>query len=196
MKFDITKIFKTEDNNQDNFLSRVFGIFSEDIVRIWCKNPQSQYTDLGRPSLYDKEDKYTKTTLDFCLKNNDEDIFIAEQKSELAYQDYKYIELNSIDQLKHHDKAAFTKFLETAKDPRTYDVKIDGKKYAIKGSILIWGCVNNEEKEKIKKGFSLHDILSLEDIINNLITWKDKNYKTYIENRKKWINELMSNLNP
>lgn len=137
MRFDINKTFNTKDSKRDNFLSRVFGIFNEDIVRFWCKNPKSKYDDLGRPSLYNG-DKYTGTPLDFCLRDKkNKHLFLGEQKCELAYQNYKFIELNSIDQLAHHDKKAFEHFLKVAKNPHSYEVKIDGKKYSVSGSILI-----------------------------------------------------------
>ena len=193
---DIKETFKTVNSKRDNFLSRVFGIFNEDIVRLWCNNSNSHYDDLGRPSLYYCDtDKYTHTTLDFTLQNKEtKEIFISEQKCELAYQNYRYLELNSSDQLKHHDKKAFKRFLQVAKTPNSYNVKIHGQEYSVSGSILIWGRVNVDNKEDIKKHFRFQDILSIENMINDLLEWEDDDYKKYINRRYEWMKELMSNL--
>jgi len=193
-RFDIERTFRTDDDKRDNFLSRLFGIFNEDIVRLWCKNHNSKYTDEGRPSLYEGG-KYTETTLDFGLRDQNGDIFLGEQKCELGYRDYKFIELNSVDQLDHHkSKKAFRRFLEVAKSPDSYTVKIDRKEVSVKGSILIWGHVNEKKKNDIKKYYKFHDILSIENMVNDLLKWKDKEYIDYINTRCQWMNELMSNL--
>ena len=192
-RFNIERTFHTGDYKRDNFLSRLFGVFNEDIVRLWCDNPNSNYNNLGRPSLYEGG-KYTGTTLDFGFRDKNGDIFLGEQKCELAYQNYKFIELNSIDQLNHHDKKAFERFREVAKNPHLYTVKIDGKEFSVKGSILIWGRVNEKKKNDIKKCYKFHDILSIENVVNDLIKWKDKQYIDYINKKHQWMKELISNL--
>ena len=52
MSFKFDDVIEKSTLNHDNFISRIFGIFNEEIVRIWCGNPNSSYEDLGRPSLY------------------------------------------------------------------------------------------------------------------------------------------------
>ena len=37
--------------SRGKYLSRVFGIFSEEIVRIWAADPRAPFEDLGRPTL-------------------------------------------------------------------------------------------------------------------------------------------------
>jgi hypothetical protein len=43
--------FHSESPARDKFLSRLFGLFSEDVVRHWCGCPEAPYGDLGRPFL-------------------------------------------------------------------------------------------------------------------------------------------------
>ena len=70
-------IFKTEEERQNNFLARFFGLFCEKIVLAWCKCPNTPYTNLGRPSLY-IENKYINKTLDFTLcRRETGEIFVA-----------------------------------------------------------------------------------------------------------------------
>lgn len=193
-RFDIKRTFNTSDSHRDNFLSRLFGIFNEDIVRLWCKNPNSKYSDLGRPTLYTLDGTWTRTTLDFGLRNKDGEIYLGELKCELAYESYKFIELDSINQLYHHDKKAFQQFLQVAKKPRSYKVKINREEVSVKGSILIWGRVNESKQNGIINYFNFYDILSIENMVNDLLDWEDTDYNDYINTRYRWMAELMSNL--
>lgn len=193
-RFDIKKSFHTNDSDRDKFLSRVFGIFSENIVRLWCGNSNSKYSDLGRPTLYHSNEKKGRT-IDFTFKNDSGNIYIGELKCELEYQNYKFIELDSIDQLNHHSsKKAFQRFLAIAKDINSYKVRIKGKETAVNGSILVWGRVNENNKRKIVEHFNFHDILSIENMVNDLIEWEDVDWIKYVETKYRWMTELRSNL--
>jgi len=195
--FNLEKTFHTCSLERDNFLSRVFGVFNEDIVRIWCKNQESSYTDLGRPSFYNSKGKYTHTTLDFTLEDTDKHAYVAEMKCELAFEKYKYLELDLVTDLRHHKKIGFKRFLKMAREPGAFEVRIageNGTKIPIKGAILIWGHVNTEHRDEIAKHFNFHDILSLQDIINDLIEWNDKEYYDYIAGKHEWITEMINYL--
>ena len=72
-----------------NFLARVFGIFNEEIIRIWCRSESSPYKDKGRPTIY-KDTNKRGSTLDFTLENTKtNEIYIAEMKCWIAYNNYK-----------------------------------------------------------------------------------------------------------
>ena len=45
-------LFRTSSSSRDKFLARLFGLFSEDLVRLWCRNPKAPYEDLGRPNIH------------------------------------------------------------------------------------------------------------------------------------------------
>ena len=48
-------VFQTGDQRRDNYRSRLFGMFSEDIARIWAQNPRapSRPPRSARPSWQD-----------------------------------------------------------------------------------------------------------------------------------------------
>ncbi len=59
------RLFRTQIPARDNFRSRLFGLFSEEIVRAWGRNEQAAYRDIGRPTLW-QDDRFA--TLDFTLE--------------------------------------------------------------------------------------------------------------------------------
>ena len=196
---------------QEKFLSRLFGIFSEEIIDIWCQNYKSPYMNLGRPSLY-KGDKYTKTTLDFTFQDQEsKEIYIVEMKCEIQYENFKYFHLRNEDELKkppegngflehHRKKQAFEKFEELGESPENYIVKYldqETKEHCkvekIAGIILIWGKVDQENIEnKCIGGF--HQILSVERMISDLVEWRDENYKSMIAEYQCWSNDMFNQL--
>lgn len=188
------EIFCSKAVARDKFLSRIFGIFSEEIVRIWCKNPKSPYENLGRPVLKNRPDE-RGWTLDYGLKSREDGrIFVAEQKCELQFQNYQYLKLKSLRQLDHHTGEAFTRFRDFAKTPRQYIVTISGKKVSTEGAILVWGSVEEEFTSELKEKTGIYDILSLEKIVSDLVVWADPEYRLLIRERKKWCQELFNAL--
>ncbi len=187
-------IFCSKNVARDKFLSRIFGIFSEEIVRTWCKNPKSPYENLGRPVLKDSPDE-RGWTLDYGLKSRkDGRVFVTEQKCELEFQNYQYLRLKSLHQLDHHTGEAFTRFRDFAKKPSRYIVTISGKPVSAAGAILVWGSVDGEFTSELKEETSIQDILSLENIISDLVVWADPEYQHLINERKKWCQELFGSL--
>jgi len=214
----LANIFKQPDLNcnknntckREKFLSRLFGIFSEEIVNIWCQNEQAPFKNLGRPSLYDtKNGKYLHATLDFTFEDReDKKIYIVEMKCEIQYKNFKYFKLlsssdiaddNANNFLRHHrKKKAFERFEELAKDPHCYTVKyLDSQanevREKISGIILIWGSVDQEHIEGKKVG-KFHQILSVERMISDLQEWDDGNYKELIEMYQCWSNGMFNQL--
>ena len=189
----IQDIFRSRKATRDKFLSRIFGIFSEKKVRIWCRNPKSPYENLlGRPVLKNKPDE-RGLVLDFTLKSyTDGRMFVAEQKCELQYQNYKYLKLKSLSQLDHHKGEAFTRFRDLAKNSSRYIVTVSGKPVSVTGAILVWGSVDEESTNMLKKETGIHDILSLEKIISRRVMWADPEYQHLINEREKWCQKLFT----
>ena len=207
---------KANDCKREKFLSRVFGIFSEDIVDIWGQNKKSSYENLGRPSLYTKDEKYLGTTLDFTFKDRKtNEIYIVEMKCEIQYQNFKYFYLRNEDELKkppegkgflehHRKKTAFGRFEKLGKNPENYpeefivkyfdkEEKRKHKVEKIAGIILIWGKVDQEKIENKKIGY-FHKILSVERMISDLIDWKDENFTCMIAEYQRWSNDMFDQL--
>ena len=179
-------------SQRDKFLSRLFGIFNEKIIRIWCANEKSPYINKGRPTIYD-DGKHC--TLDFLLEDKDSRLYIAEMKCELEYQKYKYLTLNDKDHLHHHlNKRAFHLFLEAAKSPDKFKVKCNKKEVKISGSILIWGRIAEDCILDVKNHYSIQDVVSVEKVVANLSKWEDEDYKKLIDRYHRWSDELFRGL--
>lgn len=207
-KISFEQLFNSNDSElikpkkRDKFLSRLFGIFSEEIVKCWCLNPKSLYADLGRPTIRTEENK-RGCTVDFTFESvEDQLVYVVELKSELEYQKYKYLKLEDTSQLKHHQKKdAFNRFLDMAKNPNVYIVTINDNtnnkkiKLDVSGAILVWGSITEDGRTKVKNEFGFKDVLSLENMISDLIIWKDPHYCKLIDDRSNWSQELYNALN-
>jgi len=207
---DLESYFKALNDNKKmdtfhrgNFLSRIFGIFNEEPVRIWCRNKNSQYIDLGRPTYHLKKPKNRYYTYDFLFEK-DGKRYVVEQKCEIAYQNYKYLKLTTGKYLEHHEKKkSFKEFVKMAKTPSFYKVSYKDKSQdnrkntvGIHGTILIWGSIENQEKDdpisKLIEKYNFVDILSLERIISDLIKWEDKEYFDFLKKRQEIINSFFT----
>jgi hypothetical protein len=132
--------FRSETPARDKFLSRLFGLFSEDVVRHWCRCPDAPYEDLGRPRLR-AVGEAKGYTLDFTLRNRKtKRTFVAELKCELEWDGYKYLRLTDASQLDHHTGDAFQKLLDFAKSPAAYSLTVGGKPVEVQGAVIVWGC--------------------------------------------------------
>ncbi len=111
------QFFRSAEPARDNYLSRLFAFFAEDIVRAWCSYPLARYEDLGRPTLLGQGETRGHT-LDFTLRKRETGVpLVAELKSELAHEGYRYLTLADPSQLLHHSgKPAFAKLLQVARD--------------------------------------------------------------------------------
>ena len=116
---------------------------NEEIIKIWCENSKSPFSNVGRPTIYDKDGRYY--TLDFLLKDEKGNLFVTEMKCEIEYQKYKNLTLSNSKQLNHHrTKRAFQLFLENAVSPNKHSVKVKGEPFRVSGSALVWGRTSSE----------------------------------------------------
>jgi len=190
---DFQQLFKSQVPTRDKFLSRLFGIFNEEPVRIWCAHSESPYGDLGRPTL--KKEGTRGSTLDFTFRaQNDGRLFVGELKCELEYNNYRYLTLTNPAQLAHHSGDAFKRFLAVAEAPDQFTVTVHGRPVEILGSILVWGSVTEEGKRAVMADTGVADVLSLEDIIGDLIRWRSEKYTQFIKDRAEWCDDLFSTL--
>lgn len=190
---DFISLFKQEqaDKKRGKYLSRLFGIFSEEIVRIWAADENCHYEDLGRPSIQFKDKSYT---LDFTLRHKQsKKVYIVEQKCEIEYQNYKFFVLDNKEQLSHHTKNAFVAFLEVAKK-NIISASIKKQEIKIDGTILIWGTATPKGINDIKLEYRIDDVLTLEKIIEDLISWKNGIFYKFIRERMIWSIEMLSGL--
>ena len=194
-KMDFVSLFKQDeaDRKRGKYLSRLFGIFSEDIVRIWAADVNCHYKDLGRPSIRFEGKTYT---LDFTFQHKQSrKVYIVEQKCEIEFQNYKHFILDKKEQLFHHIKAkkAFVAFLEAAKKNIIFS-SISQQEIKIDGTILIWGAATPKGINDIKLEYKIDDIFTLEKIIDDLILWRNEDFYKFVRDRIVWSNEMLSGL--
>lgn len=194
-KMDFVSLFKQDeaDRKRGKYLSRLFGIFSEDIVRIWAADEKCHYEDLGRPSIRFEDKTYT---LDFTFQHKQSrKVYIVEQKCEIEFHNFKYFILDKKDQLSHHikTKKAFVAFLEAAKK-NIISASISQQEIKIDGTILIWGVATPKGINDIKLEYKIDDIFTLEKIIDDLILWRNENFYKFVRNRIVWSNEMLNGL--
>lgn len=188
--FTFSQLISRQDVRRDNFLSRLFAVFSEDVVRIWAGCLDADYEDLGRPTLYVPAGNQ-RSTLDFTLRHRKSGLLsVAELKCELAFENYRYLCLNDPLQLDHHKTAAFAQFLQCAQSPGSFDARVGGRTIEVDGAILIWGSVSPIGKDRVIDRFGLADVLSIESMIADLQLWQSAQWQQYLETRFQWVEEL------
>ena len=187
-------IFKSNNPSRDKFLSRLFGIFSEAIVRTWCGDDRSRYLNLGRPTIRSRTER-RGCTLDYTFQSrNDGRLFVGELKCELEFENYRYLTLTSTSQLDHHRGEAFVRFRDIAKNPRKYSVTVDGKTVSVAGGILVWGSVTDDGRTTVAEENGFADVLSLEEIITDLLRWGNEGYRELIADKSAWCMFLFRKL--
>lgn len=176
------------------FLSRVFGIFSEEIVRIWAADPHAPFEDIGRPTLrIDGEQK--GSTLDFTFRSRRTGrVYAAELKCEIEYQRYRYFILNDVEQLRHHHKPAFDALLAAAAKSPGVRAYIQRQETPIDGAILIWGDATPEGRTAVMRDRGFFDVLTISHMVADLQAWKSDPYRAFLGERRDWCGELFDGL--
>lgn len=188
-------LFRSAVPQRDKFLARLFGLFSEEIVRHWASDPNAPYEDLGRPTLRWPDD--TKFhTLDFTFRHRaDGRVFVAEMKAELEWEGYRYLRLVDAAQIEHHERsAAFQKLIATARNSEAVSVRVGGKPVAVSGAILVWGATAAAGIEGAKEVYGFGDVLSVEMMLMDLRAWKTVSWCEYAAQLRRWTEELFDGL--
>jgi hypothetical protein len=184
---DLAEMFQDGPHGKGSYLSRIFGIFNEEIVRIWALDPHSPYDVLDRrPTLYESGRFYT---LDFLFQKGRRH-FVAEMKCEVEYRNYRFWRLAQPEQLDHHKKKkAFQLFLRLSKDASAVLVKA-GEPIQVHGTILVWGAATPEGIKAVKDQYGFSDVLTVERCIEDLVSWKNKSYLQLLQEREEWSSSL------
>jgi hypothetical protein len=189
------ELFRSAEPARDKFLSRLFGLFSEEVVRTWCSAPTAPYVDLGRPTLLAAGEQ-RGFTLDFTFQDRaDERLFVGELKAELEFEGYKYLRLATPGQLDHHRGAPFQRFLEMARNPSAYTVRVHEKTREVAGAVLVWGAVEPAARPTIIAAAGVHDVLSVEDMLSDLRRWgSTTDWAAKVAALRRWSLELLDRL--
>ncbi|MCY4528645.1 MAG: hypothetical protein OXD46_06405 [Chloroflexi bacterium] len=194
-----SEFFRQPDRRgRDKYLSRLFGIFSEEVVRAWCTLPTAPYEDIGRPYLKRKHEARGHT-LDFTLRDRASGkLYVAEMKCELEFERYRYLQLTGPEQVRHHEKngAAFRKFMQVARDPDAIPVTVGGRPIEISGAVLVWGAATPQGAEAVRNAYGLHDLVTVEDMLPALQANPPKEWSSRIDQLRVWSRELFDFLLP
>ena len=185
------RFFRSPEPARDKYLSRLFALFAEQVVREWCAFPSTPYEDLGRPTLYDPGQTWGHT-IDFTLRRRDSGrTYVAELKCELEYEGYRYLRLTGADQLRHHTSlVAFARFLRVASDPMAFDVRCKGRAEPVHGAILVWGAVAPEGRDAVMKEYAFADVLSVEAMLADLHAWAPVGWTELVSRHRCWTDGL------
>ncbi|MGR8931617.1 MAG: hypothetical protein ACU836_13325 [Gammaproteobacteria bacterium] len=188
---DLATLFQDGPPEKGSFLSRVFGIFNEEIIRIWARDVRSSYNiHFRRPTLYEGSRNYT---LDFLFEKNGE-FFVSEMKCEIQYQNYRYWCLTNPGQLEHHlSKKAFELFLQLSRDSQSVAVKV-GEPIEVKGTVLVWGAATPAGIKAVRERFGISDVLTVESCVGDLIEWNNQEYQALLRDREQWLVSLFNGL--
>lgn len=188
---DIEKILKDGPPQKGAFLSRVFGIFNEEIIRIWARDERCKYNIAERrPTLYDAGKHYT---LDFLLERNGL-WYVSEMKCEIQYQNYKYWRLVDPEQLEHHKrKRAFQLFLALSANCDAVPVKA-GQDISVAGTVLVWGAASSKGIAAVRERYGITDVVTVEGCISDLLSWRNTEFQAFVEQRESWMSSLFNEL--
>jgi hypothetical protein len=88
MPISFVDVFKTSNSQRDNFLARVFAMFSKEPVRLWGESQEAPYEYLGRPTLKLPGESRGQT-IDFPLKSKqDGRVFVGERDARKEHDSY------------------------------------------------------------------------------------------------------------
>jgi hypothetical protein len=188
---ELAKFFRTSESGRDAFLSRLFGMLSEEVVRAWCAVGSNPFEDLGRPTLRGNGIK-NFYTLDFTLRERATNrVYVAEMKCELQFDNYRQLTLMDGRQILRHQKLpAFAHFLALAREPDRYQVAVAGKPVDVDGSILVWGDVAPDASAMAAQEFGIYRVLSVAEIVHDLAHDRPASWHDRIATWQRWSNEL------
>lgn len=185
-------LFGSATPERDKSLSRLFGPFSEELVRHWCRLPGAVYEDLGMPTL-----QYLgrRSTLDFTLRRRTSgQVFVAEMKCELEFDGYRYLRLTSSSQLEHHGQPAFQALLAVASAPHSVPVAVAGRLVTVDGAVLIWGATSPTGTKAVIERHGFADVLSVEAILADLGAASGGVWRARVAELRGWSDELFAHL--
>jgi hypothetical protein len=177
------------------FHSRLFGIFSEELVRFWAADERCPYRDIGRPTVFNAS-VGKGSTLDFTFEDRvTSERFVVEMKCEIELQGYRFMTLREAGQLNHHKKPAFDLFRSLARDHRACRVQVQRQPIEVAGAILIWGDVTETGRSAIIADFGFHDVIGMNRILDDLWLWRPEPFVLFIHSLSNWSKELFEFIN-
>jgi hypothetical protein len=144
-------------------MARIFGLFAEDIVRLWTRLPDDlcPYRDIGRPSFY-LGGSYAHLTYDFAFQKRDknwpeDEFWLGELKAWVDFEGGRHARLA---QPEADTCAGKIGDLICGKEAR-----VNGVPKRCTGVVLVWPCA-----DPIALNPPLMEVIELERVIRDLNT--------------------------
>jgi hypothetical protein len=190
MAFD--DLFQPDDPERSRFLDGLFSLFAREVVHCWATDANAPYADMGKPILR-QHNAARGSPLDFAFQ---------ERRRKHIYGVVLYCDPLGDGPLKDANQITalsatrtFAAFLHAAAQPSAYSLSVGGADYPLVGSILIWSSMESKKtRAVIRKTYAFHDILSVEDIIRDLIAWKNRDYQMLLDRRAAWCYDFFRGL--
>ena len=185
MSFD--SLFQSPNPERNHFTISVFNLFSQEIVECWVQDSHSPFTDRGKGSLR-KSGASRGIGLDLAVEYRKQ-VYGMLLRCDLE-ADKPLTNPAQIVQ----DTKSFKLLLDAAATPTKYTVLIDSKKHDLGGVILVWSSVDEKAVRAARRQYALADILSLEQIISDLIAWGNRDFQMLLDRRVAWSHDLFKAL--
>jgi hypothetical protein len=185
-------LFHPQDPERSRFLNGLFSLFARDIIRCWSSDKNAPYTNLGKPTL--RQGRASRGhPLDFAFEESRRKQVYAVIMYCDPLDDTPLKDAAQIDQLR--STRTFAAFLEAAQNPAPYTLAVGSADYPAAGSILIWGTLESKKARAVlRKTYAFHDILSLENIIADLLLWQNRDFQMLLDRRMLWCHDFIRGL--
>ncbi len=185
-------LFPPADPERSRFLDGLFSLFAREVVHCWATDDHAPFVDLGKPILR-QPGGARGSPLDFAFQ---------ERRRKHAYGVVLYCDPTGDGPLKDASQITalsatrtFAAFLDAAAQPSAYSLSVGGADHPLVGSILIWSSLESKKtRATIRKTYAFHDILSVEDIIRDLIEWRNRDYQMLLDRRAAWCYDFFRGL--
>ncbi|MBZ0300202.1 MAG: hypothetical protein K8J31_10690 [Anaerolineae bacterium] len=185
-------LFHPTDPDRSRFLNGLFNLFARDVIRCWTTDPQCAYTNLGKPTLR-QTGAARGSPLDFAFQERRKQqvfavVMLSDPLDNTPLKDPAQIEA-------FRSTRTFAAFLEAAQKPADFTLGIGSSEYPAAGSILIWSSFESKKtRAVIRKTYAFQDVLSLEDIVRDLIQWQNRDFQMLLDRRAAWCYDFFRSI--
>lgn len=188
----LDSVFHVSDAERSRFLMGVFSLFVTDVVHCWATDGRAPYASLGKATLR-PADASRGSPLDFAFQDRRKKQTYAVIMQGLPGHDLPLRSPAQIAELE--GSRTFTAFLDAAANPARYTLTQGTTDYPAAGAILIWGSLESKKaRAAIRKVYAFHDILAIEDMIRDLLTWQNREFQMLLDRRAAWCYDFFRGL--
>ncbi|MAS36770.1 MAG: hypothetical protein CL610_22385 [Anaerolineaceae bacterium] len=180
-------LFHPDHPERSRYLTGLFSLFARDIVRCWGEDKQAPYACLGKATL--RQAKANRgSPMDFAFEDRKKQVFAVIMICD-PLEDKPLVDAEQVEQFR--TTRTFAAFLESALNPAPYSLAVGSADYPVAGSILIWSSLQSRKTRAVlRKTFGFADVLSVENIIADLLLWQNRDFQMLLDRRAAWSHEM------